>query len=111
MPCLVRGTGEKSGSGNHCRYNKCPGLNNKKKTRRAYTTIYQCEQCTVEKKRPMWLCHTTKKVDGKDTVVSCHLRYHAEKAFLKATSTVECSDVSDLTEDTPITPNNNIDSV
>jgi hypothetical protein len=25
MPCLVRGTGEKSGSGNHCRYKKCPG--------------------------------------------------------------------------------------
>jgi hypothetical protein len=40
---LVRGTGEKSGSGNHCRYNKCPGLANKKKTTRAYTTIYQCE--------------------------------------------------------------------
>ncbi|MGK3744489.1 MAG: hypothetical protein ACI90V_011349, partial [Bacillariaceae sp.] len=38
-------------------------------------------------------------------------RYHAEKAFLKAISTNECSDVSDLTEDTPITPNNNIESV
>jgi hypothetical protein len=52
MPMLARGTGEKSGSGSVCQYNKCPGLNIKKKTTRAYTTIYQCEECTVEKKRP-----------------------------------------------------------
>jgi ribosomal protein L37AE/L43A len=49
---------------------KCPGLNTKKKKKRSYTTIYQCEECTVEKKRPFWLCHTTKKIDGKDVVVS-----------------------------------------
>ena len=110
MPMLVRGTGEKSGSGNHCRYNKCPGLANKKKTTRAYTTIYQCEECTVEKKRPFWLCHTTKKINGKDVVVSCHLKYHAEKAFLKATSSSECSLISDLTEGETHPPNNNIDS-
>jgi hypothetical protein len=82
MSMLVRGTGEKSGSGNYCLYKKCPGLNNTKKTTRVYRTIYQCEECTVEKKAPFWLCHTTKKVNGKDTVVSCHLKYHAEKAFL-----------------------------
>jgi hypothetical protein len=111
MPMLVRGTGEKSGSGNHCRYNKCPGLANKKKTTRAYTTIYQCEECTVEKKRPFWLCHTTKNINGKDVVVSCHLKYHAEKAFLKATSSSECSLISDLTEGETDPPNNNIDSV
>ena len=111
MPMLARGTGEKSGSGNHCRYNKCPGLNNKKKIMRAYTTIYQCEECTVEKKTPFWLCHTTKKINGKDTVVSCHLKYHAEKAFLKASSSSVCSLVSDLTETLSDTTNNNIDSV
>jgi hypothetical protein len=111
MPMLVRGTGEKSGSGNHCRYNKCPGLANKKKTTRAYTTIYQCEECTVEKKRPFWLCHTTKNINGKDVVVSCHLKYHTEKAFLKATSSSECSLISDLTEGETDPPNNNIDSV
>jgi hypothetical protein len=33
MPMLVRGTGEKSGSGNHCQYKKCRGQNIKKKTR------------------------------------------------------------------------------
>ncbi|MGK3735502.1 MAG: hypothetical protein ACI90V_002342, partial [Bacillariaceae sp.] len=33
----------------------------------------------------------------KDTVVSCHLKYHAQKEFLKTTSSS--------------TPNNNIDSV
>jgi hypothetical protein len=55
----------------------------KRKQKRSYTTIYRCEECTVEKKRPMWLCHTTKKIDGKDIVVSCHLKYHAQKEFLK----------------------------
>jgi hypothetical protein len=111
MPMLARGTGEKSGSGNHCRYKKCPGLNNKKKTTRAYTTIYQCEECTVEKKTPFWLCHTTKKINGKDVVVSCHLKYHSEKAFLKVTSSSECSLVSDLTEGETDPLNNSIDSV
>jgi hypothetical protein len=111
MPMLVRGTGEKSGSGSVCVYKKCPGLNIKKKTTRAYTTIYQCEECTVEKKKPYWLCHTTKKINGKDVVVSCHLKYHAEKEFLKATSSSVCSLVSDLTETLSDTPDNNIDSV
>jgi hypothetical protein len=111
MPMLVRGTGEKSGSGSVCVYKKCPGLNIKKKITRAYTTIYQCEECTVEKKRPIFLCHTTKKINGKDTVVSCHLKYHAEKAFLKATSSSVCSLVSDLTEGETDPLDNNIDSV
>ena len=84
MPMLVRGSEEKnSGSGTYCQYKKCPGLNRQNKTKRSYTTIYQCEQCTVEKKRPIWLCHTTKKIDGKHTVVSCHLKYHAQREFLK----------------------------
>ena len=111
IPMLARGTGEKSGSGSVCVYKKCPGLNNKKKIMRAYTTIYQCEKCTVEKKRPMWLCHTTKKINGKDVVVCCHLKYHAEKAFLKASSSSECSLVSDLTEAETNSPNNDISSV
>jgi hypothetical protein len=29
----------------------------------------------------VWLCHTTKKINGKQTVVSCHLQYHAEMCF------------------------------
>jgi hypothetical protein len=112
MPMLVRGSEEKkSGSGNYCTYKKCPGLSNKKKTKRSYTTIYQCEQCTVEKKRPIWLCHTTKKVDGKHTVVSCHLKYHAEKNFLVTTGGTESTPVSDLTDEETDPPNNNIDSV
>jgi hypothetical protein len=112
MPMLVRGSEEKkNGSGTYCQYKKCPGLNRQNKTKRSYTTIYQCEQCTVEKKRPIWLCHTTKKIDGKHTVVSCHLKYHAEKVFLKAISTNECSDVSDLTEEETNQPNNLIQSI
>jgi hypothetical protein len=101
MPMLVRGTGEKSGSGNHCRYKKCPSLNIKKEPKMSYATIYQCEEYTVEKKRPFWLCHTTKKIDGMDIVVSCHLRYHSEKEFLKSNST----------ERRRIPLNNNISSV
>jgi hypothetical protein len=111
MPMLVRGEGEKSGSGARCDYKKCPGLNIKSKRIVSYKTIYQCEQCTVEKKRPIFLCHTTKKINGKPTVVSCHLKYHAEKEFLKTISTTECSSVSDLTEEGTDPPNNNIDSV
>ena len=73
--------------------------------------LYQCEDCTVEKKKPFWLCHTTKKINGKDTVVSCHLKYHAQKEFLKTTSSSECSLVSDLTEAETNSPNNDISSV
>jgi hypothetical protein len=58
----------------------------------------------------MWLCHTTKKIDGKHTVVSCHLRYHAQKEFLKSTSSSECSLVSDLTETETDPPDNLIAS-
>jgi hypothetical protein len=64
----------------------------------------------VEKKQPFWLCHTTKKINGKDTVVSCHLKYHAQKEFLEATSSTECSLASDLKEETN-PPNNDISSV
>jgi hypothetical protein len=96
---LLRGTGEKSGSGARCDYKKCPGINIKSRRIVSYKTIYQCEQCTVEKKRPIFLCHTTKKIDGKATVVSCHLRYHSEKAYLKSSSTTECSVISDSTEE------------
>ena len=65
----------------------------------------------MEKKRPIWLCHTTKKVDGKHTVVSCHLKYHAEKNFLVITGGTESTPVSDLTDEETDPPNNNIDSV
>ena len=73
--------------------------------------MFRAFQTTVEKKRQFWLCHTTKKINGKDTVVSCHLKYHAEKAFLKATSSSVCSLVSDLTEGETDPLDNNIDSV
>ena len=70
MPCLVRSKDpDKAGSGPYCRYNKCPGLKSKAKTKRSYKTIiYQCEQCTVEKGFNLWLCHTTEKVKGVQTV-------------------------------------------
>jgi hypothetical protein len=98
MPCLVRGKSNVSGSGNYCRYKKCPGLRVKKKKTRPYTTVYQCEECTIEKGYDFWLCHTTKKINGKQTVVSCHLRYHSEMCF-STTGSVESSVASDLTEE------------
>ena len=50
-------------------------------------------------------------IDGKHTVVSCHLKYHAEKNFLVTTGGTESTPVSDLTDEETDTPNNNIDSV
>jgi hypothetical protein len=43
----------------------------------------------------------TKKIDGTDTVVSCHLRYHAEreKKEIIVAATTECTVISDLTEE------------
>jgi hypothetical protein len=87
MPCIVRGTSHVSGSGVRCMYKKCPGLNNKSKRKVSYKTIYQCEECSVDQGSPLWLCHTTKKIIGKHTVVSCHLRYHSEKKFIATDST------------------------
>jgi hypothetical protein len=46
-----------------------------------------------------------------DTVLSCHLKYHSEKAFLKSTSSTEYSVVSDLTEVETNPPNNLMQSV
>ena len=102
MPCLVRGKGHVSGSGSYCRYKKCPGLKVKKKTSRPYTTIYKCEQCTMEKGYDFWLCHTTKKVDGLKIVVDCHTKYHVEKKLFESKSTgsaTESSVASVLTDE------------
>jgi hypothetical protein len=99
MPCLVRGKGDVSGSGSYCRFKICPGLKMKKKITRPCKTVYQCEQCTVEKGYDFWFCHTTKKVNGKQTVVSCHLRYHSEMCFSTTGSATESSFASDLTEE------------
>ena len=97
MPCLVRSKdNDKPGSGPYCKYEKCPGFKSKAKVKRPYKTIYQCEQCTVEKGFPFWLCHTAKKVNGIQTVVSCHLQYHAEMCYDTSAAT-ECSVVSELT--------------
>ena len=98
MPCLVRGKDpNKSGSGVRCMYKKCRGFELKSKTRVAYKTIYQCEQCTADRGSPLWLCHTTKRINGEHTVVSCHLRYHSEKQFMVGGS--QCSVISSLTEE------------
>jgi hypothetical protein len=92
-----------SNSGRDCHYEKCPGWNIANKTRaRAYTTIYKCEQCTMEKGYDFWLCHTTKKVDGVRIVVDCHTKYHVEKKLFEIKSTgsaTESSVASGLTDE------------
>jgi hypothetical protein len=98
IPCIVRGKSDVSESGVRCMYKKCRGLDIKSNKRIvSYKTIYQCEECTAERGSPLWLCHTTKKLDGKHTVVSCHLRYHAEGKFIVGGT--ESSIVSNLTEE------------
>jgi hypothetical protein len=81
-----------------CMYKKCPGLDLKSKRKVSYKTIYQCEEYSVDEGSPLWLCHTTKNINGKHTVASCHLRYHSEKKFIVTDST-ESSVISDLTEE------------
>jgi hypothetical protein len=99
----VRGTTDVSESGVRCMYKMCRGLELKSKKRVSYKTIYQCEECTAEQGSPLWCCHTTKKINGKHTVVSCHLRYHAENKFIVTDNTessvvwqfplVECANI------------------
>jgi hypothetical protein len=54
---------------------------------RAYTTIYKCEKCTMEKGYDFWLCHTTKKVDGLMIVVDCHTKYHVQNRLFETSTT------------------------
>ena len=50
----------------------------------------RCEECSMEKGGCVWLCNTTKKIDGKPQLVSCHLKYHLEKQ-METTGITECS--------------------
>ena len=89
-----------NGSGRYCQYKKCPGLESKKAKRvRPYKTIYRCEECSMETGKFVWLCNTTKRIDGKMQVVCCHRKYHKDKYKMKTTGTTECSVGSDLTEE------------
>jgi hypothetical protein len=36
----------------------------------------------MTKNTDVWLCHTSKKIDGKQTIVSCHLKI-TQKCVLK----------------------------
>jgi S-methylmethionine-dependent homocysteine/selenocysteine methylase len=73
----------------------------RKRPRSYPTEEYRCEECTQEKGIDFWLCNTTKKVDGVETILDCHAKYHVErKLFITATTTgSESSVISDLTEE------------
>jgi hypothetical protein len=89
-------------SGRDCRYKKCLIFNKPRKRPRSYPTKYRCEECTQEKGINFWLCNTVKNVNGVETILDCHAKYHAErKLFLTTTSTAssENSVISHLTEE------------
>ena len=82
-------------------YKYCPGLktNQTRTSKRPYKTFYRCEECSMKKGECVWLCDTTKKIDGEQRVVTCHLNYHSEK-IKETTGTSTTSSVdSDLTEE------------
>jgi len=39
----------------------------------------RCEECSMEKGTDVWLCNTVKTIDGVQTQIGCHMRYHAER--------------------------------
>jgi hypothetical protein len=88
--------------GRDCQYKKCLDFNMPRKRPRSYATKYRCEECTQEKGIDFWLCNTTMKVDGVETILDCHAKYHVErKLFITTASTTssENSVISDLTEE------------
>jgi hypothetical protein len=95
---LVRGLDGK-GSGPRCQYKKCPGYDQKTVKRVAFKTVYRCEECSMNRNTDVWLCHTTKKIKGKQTVVSCHLKYHTEMCFETTGSATGSSVASGLTDE------------
>jgi hypothetical protein len=53
----------------------------------------------MNKNTALWLCHTTKKLNGKQTVASRHLKYHTEMCFETTGSATESSVASKLIEE------------
>ena len=63
--------------GGDCQYALCPGLKRNNLRKRPYPTRYQCEECSIKKGRPVWLCNSTKKhADG-----SSRRRTHPKRYF------------------------------
>ena len=90
-----------SSSGRDCRYENCLGFKKNRKRPRSYPTKYRCEECTQEKGYDFWLCNTIKNIDGVDTVLDCHAKYHVEKKLFVSTVSGECSICSGISDLTP----------
>jgi hypothetical protein len=95
---LVRGLDGK-GSGPRCQYKKCPWFDRDAVKSVSFKTVYRCEECSMNKNADVWLSHTTKKLNWKQTVVSCHLKYNTEMCFVTTGSATESSVTSELTEE------------
>jgi hypothetical protein len=48
----------------------------------------------MNRNNDVWLCHTTKKINEKQTLVSCHLKYHSEMCFETTTGRATGSSVA-----------------
>jgi hypothetical protein len=91
-----------SSSGRDCRYKNCPGWKKVRKRARSFATVYRCEECTQEKGTDFWLCNTVKNINGVETVLDCHAKYHVEEKLFSVQHTgsaSECTVISDLTEE------------
>jgi hypothetical protein len=96
---LVRGL---DGKGSSPQYKKCPDYDQKTVIRVAFKTVLYIDVRSVVLNRntDLWLCHTTEKINGKQTVVSCHLKYHTEMCFETTTGSATGSSVaSGLTDE------------
>jgi hypothetical protein len=79
-------------------YNRNP-VNKPRKRPRSYPTRYRYKECTQEKVIDCWLCNTVKNVNGVETILDCHAKYHAERKLFGTTTSSENSVISDLTEE------------
>ena len=73
--------------GGDCQYALCPGLKRNNLRKRPYPTRYQCEECSIKKGTPVWLCNSTKKhADGSSRAILCHMKHHSARHITPETS-------------------------
>jgi hypothetical protein len=53
----------------------------------------------MNKNIDVWLCRTTKKLNGIQTVGSCYLKYHTEMCFETTSSATRSTVASESTEE------------
>ena len=67
---------DKKHEGGYCQYDHCPGSKRKHKRRRAFKTVYRCNECSIKTGKNVFLCNQVKLIDGCRKAVLCHTKYH-----------------------------------